>query len=164
LQPVGYPITIYYDASCPICEREIRLLKEFDRDNKIKLIDCSPLSYEGEAGFSRESMMKLIHAKASDGQWLIGAPVFAAAYAVSGIPSMANMWGARSLQPLWRIVYPWIANNRQLLSKMGFTHGFDRFVRWLHAREAKRALARSQACVDDQCEIEPPARAGKEPR
>jgi predicted DCC family thiol-disulfide oxidoreductase YuxK len=155
MQTVAYPITIYYDASCPICEREIRLLKEFDIENKISLIDCSPKSYGGEDGFSRESMMKLIHAKASDGNWLVGAPVFAAAYAASGIPSMSKLWGARRLQPFWRIVYPWIANNRQLLSKLGFTHGFDRFVRWLHAREAKRALARSQACADARCKVPP---------
>lgn len=155
MQSVAYPITIYYDASCPICEREIHLLKEFDRENKIELVDCSPIEYVGEDGFSRESMMKLIHAKASDGKWLVGAPVFAAAYAASGIPSLAKLWGARPLQPLWRVVYPWIANNRQLLSKLGFTHSFDRFVRWLHAREAKRALARSQACADDRCDVPP---------
>jgi predicted DCC family thiol-disulfide oxidoreductase YuxK len=164
MRPIAYPITIYYDASCPICEREIRLLKEFDRENKIELVDCSPLSYAGEAEFSRESMMRLIHAKTDDGQWLIGAPVFAAAYAASGIPSMAKLWGASGLQPFWRFAYPRIANNRQLISQLGLTHLFDRFVRWLHAREAKRALRRAQACVGERCEVEPPPSAEKEVR
>ncbi|MGL5002063.1 MAG: thiol-disulfide oxidoreductase DCC family protein, partial [Casimicrobium sp.] len=93
MQSVAYPITIYYDASCPICEQEVRLLKEFDRENKIELIDCSPNNFGGEDGYSRDSMMTLIHAKTSDGQWLIGAPVFAAAYAAVEMNAMSRMWG-----------------------------------------------------------------------
>lgn len=148
-----FPLTIYYDASCPICEREVRLLKEFDRENRLQLVDCSPLGFGGEAGYSREAMMRLIHARTQDGRWLIGAPVFAAAYAAAELPLLSRLWGHRALQPVWRVVYPWIANNRQLLSKIGFTHVFDRFVRWLHAREARRALARSQSCHEDRCDL-----------
>jgi predicted DCC family thiol-disulfide oxidoreductase YuxK len=155
MNSVVYPITIYYDASCPICEKEVRLLKEFDRQNKIELVDCSPNEFDGKDGYSRESMMTLIHARAQDGRWLVGAPVFAAAYAAADMTVLAKLWGNARLQPVWRVVYPWIANNRQLLSKFGFTHAFDRLVRWLHAREAKRAVARSQACVNDQCELPP---------
>jgi predicted DCC family thiol-disulfide oxidoreductase YuxK len=152
---IAYPITIYYDASCPICEQEIRLLKEFDRENKIQLVDCSPNNFWGEDGYSRESMMKLIHAKAQDGRWLIGAPVFAAAYAAVDMTTMSRMWGSARLQPVWRVVYPWIANNRLFLSKLGLTRLFDCVVRRLHAREAKQAVARSQACANDRCDLPP---------
>jgi predicted DCC family thiol-disulfide oxidoreductase YuxK len=150
MQPIAYPITIYYDASCPICQQEVDLLKEFDRENKIELIDCSHKEFGGKDGYSRKSMMKLIHAQAQDGRWLIGAPVFAAAYAAADMSALSKLWGNKRLQPVWRVVYPWIANHRQLLSKFGFTHAFDRLVRWLHAREAKRAVARSQTCAIDE--------------
>ncbi len=147
MKTVVYPLTIYYDASCPICQQEVDLLKEFDRENKIELVDCSPAAFVGKDGHSRESMMKLIHAKDATGNWLIGAPVFAAAYAAAEMSALSKLWGHTRLQPVWRVVYPWIANNRQSLSKLGLTHAFDRVVRWLHAREAKRAVARSQTCA-----------------
>ncbi len=153
MNTVVYPLTIYYDASCPICVQEVNLLKEFDREDKLQLVDCSPTQFVGAGGYSRDAMMKLIHGQTADGQWLIGAPVFAAAYSAAEMAFMSRMWGNARLQPLWRAVYPWIANNRQFLSKLGLTHLFDRLVRWLHAREAKRAVARSQACADQQCEL-----------
>jgi predicted DCC family thiol-disulfide oxidoreductase YuxK len=152
MQTVAYPITIYYDASCPLCTREISILKQFDTANQIALIDCSPIDYSGEGEHARADMMKLIHAKDANGQWLIGAPVFAAAYAVTGFASIARMWGARWLQPFWRVVYPWIANNRMLLSKLGAMSAMTFLLHSLHARSAKKAVANSAACNNVACE------------
>ncbi len=152
MQTAAYPITIYYDASCPLCEREIALLKQFDRKHQIELVDCSPANYVGEDGHSRADMMKLIHAKDANGQWLIGAPVFAAAYAVTGFASIASLWGARWLQPFWRVVYPWIADNRMLLSKLGLMSAMTRLLHALHARSAEKAVANSASCQADLCE------------
>jgi predicted DCC family thiol-disulfide oxidoreductase YuxK len=161
---VVYPITIYYDASCPLCTREISLLKKFDSDQKIQLVDCSPVDYAGENGFTREAMMKLIHAKDASGRWMIGAPVFAAAYGVTGFASVARLWGARPLQPLWRVVYPWIANNRTLLSKLGAVNAVTWLLHRLHARAARQAAANSKACADDQCELPPALQREKSDR
>jgi predicted DCC family thiol-disulfide oxidoreductase YuxK len=155
---VVFPITIFYDASCPLCTREIALLKQFDRDEQIRLVDCSPADYAGEGGHTREAMMKLIHAKDSADQWMIGAPVFAAAYSVTGFASIARLWGARALQPVWQVVYPWIANNRTVLSKLGAVSAMTWVLHRLHARAARRALANSKSCANDQCEL-PPALA-----
>ncbi len=157
MNTVTYPITIFYDASCPLCTREVSLLKKYDSADQIKLIDCSPTEYTGESGYTRDAMMKLIHARDAAGQWMIGAPVFAAAYNVTGFAAIARMWGAGALQPVWRVVYPWIANNRMLLSKLGAINAITWVLHRLHARAAKRAAAQalinSKACAEDRCEI-----------
>ncbi|TAG49955.1 MAG: DUF393 domain-containing protein [Betaproteobacteria bacterium] len=152
MQTVTYPITIYYDASCPLCRREIDLLKQFDTASQIALVDCSPNDYQGEGEHTRAAMMKLIHAKDAGGRWLIGAPVFAAAYAATGFSAIARLWGAKWLQPFWRVVYPWIADNRTLLSKLGAMSAMTKTLHWFHARSAQRALANSAQCQNDACD------------
>ena len=153
---VAYPITIFYDASCSLCQREITLLKKYDALEKIKLVDCSPTNFVGEDGFSRDAMMRLIHARDAAGQWMIGAPVFAAAYKATGFIAIGKIWGADALQPIWRIVYPWIANNRKLLSTLGAAKMLTWVIERMHARSAKRAAAKalinSKACADNRCE------------
>jgi predicted DCC family thiol-disulfide oxidoreductase YuxK len=152
MQCVTYPITIYYDASCPLCRREIDLLKQFDTASQIALVDCSPENYQGEGEHTRAAMMKLIHAKDANGRWMIGAPVFSAAYVATGFSAIARLWGARWLQPFWRVVYPWIANNRTLLSKLGAMSAMTNVLHWFHARSAQSALANAAQCHDGVCD------------
>jgi hypothetical protein len=58
---------------------------------------------------------------------------------------------------VWRVIYPWIANNRMLLSRLGAINAMTWALHKLHARAAKRAAARalinSKACAEDQCDI-----------
>ena len=150
---VHYPMTIFYDASCPLCTREVAILKRYDHADQIHLIDCSPTDFATIEGYGRDAMMRLIHSRDAAGQWLVGAPVFAAAYHASGFASVASLWGSARLQPFWRVVYPWIADNRMLLSKLGATSALGWVLHRLHARAAKKALAASKGCHDGVCEI-----------
>ena len=151
---VHYPMTIFYDASCPLCVREVTVLKRYDYADQIHLIDCSPTDFATVEGHERAAMMRLIHSRDAAGQWLIGAAVFAAAYRASGFASIASLWGSARLQPLWRVVYPWIADNRMLLSKLGATGALSWVLHRLHARAARKALAASKDCHEGVCEME----------
>ena len=152
---VHYPMTIFYDASCPLCVREVTVLKRYDYADQIHLVDCSPTDFATVEGHERAAMMRLIHSRDAVGQWLVGAPVFAAAYRASGFASIASLWGSARLQPMWRVVYPWIADNRRLLSKLGATGALSWVLHRLHARAAGKALAASKGCHDGACEIAP---------
>lgn len=149
---VKYPLTIYFDGSCPLCTREVQLLTRFDDRKQLQLVDCSPSTFAPVDGYPRDAMMALIHARDAAGQWLIGAPVFAAAYRASGFAAIAGLWGSPRLQPMWRVVYPWIARNRMWLSRLGAISALTWILHRLHARAAKRALAQSQACADNHCD------------
>lgn len=151
--PVNYPLRVYYDDSCPLCRREMLTLKSYDAHDRLELIDCSPLSFSddfaNQSPYSRSDMMRLIHARDAQGQWLIGVSVFVAAYRATGITGMEKMWSHRLLRPIWDRIYPWIADHRMLLSKIGITRLFG----WLVERAAKQANAKSRACVEDQCAL-----------
>lgn len=91
---VQYPMTVFYDASCPLCLREMTLLKRYDQLDQIHLIDCSPGDFAAIEGNGRDAMMRVIHSRDAAGQWLVGAPVFAAAYRAAGFASVASLWAA----------------------------------------------------------------------
>jgi predicted DCC family thiol-disulfide oxidoreductase YuxK len=62
-----YPMTVYYDHSCPLCREEMFALKAYDAENRLQLIDCSIANFSsaeaGKAGYTQQQMMRLIHAQ-----------------------------------------------------------------------------------------------------
>lgn len=150
---IAYPIRIYYDASCPLCRTEMSTLKDYDVKQRLQLVDCSPLDFSDtfaqQAGYGRQAMMRLIHARDANGTWLIGVSVFEAAYGATGITGMEKMWANPLLRPIWDRIYPWIADNRMYLSKLGVTKIFG----WMVNRAAKKAMGKSQACANDMCKL-----------
>lgn len=127
------PLTVYYDASCPLCRAEIAALKSRDRDGKLLLIDCSAPDFDdihaASAGLSHCDLMRAIHARDANGRWLSDVDVFAAMYRIAGFRVMARLWAHPWLRPLWKRGYPWVARNRMQLSRLGFTRLFARLAR-----------------------------------
>ncbi len=150
---IAYPLHIYYDASCPLCRTEMNALKQYDVHHRLDLIDCSPADFSddhaNEAGYLQTAMMRLIHARDANGVWLIGVAVFEAAYGATGIIGMEKMWANPLLRPVWNRIYPWIADNRMFLSKLGVTKIFG----WIVTHAAKKAAVKSQACAKDMYEL-----------
>jgi len=129
--PVRFPLSIFYDASCPMCAGEMHALKSRDTQGRLELVDCSAADFDESvlAGLpiTRENLMTLIHARDAHGRWFVGIDVFELAYRAAGLEALAGFWGSRRLKPLLTRIYPWIARHRQLLSRLGF----NRLVRLL---------------------------------
>jgi predicted DCC family thiol-disulfide oxidoreductase YuxK len=115
------PVTIFYDASCAMCANEMHALKARDRAGRLELVDCSAPEFDetvlAGTGIRREDLMTLIHARDAHGSWLVGIDVFEVAYAAAGLTMIAGFWGSPKLRPLLARLYPWVARNRQLLSR-----------------------------------------------
>lgn len=143
------PITVWYDASCPLCRAEIGALADADADGVLRLVDCSAPGFDDPdaraAGIGRAALMDALHARDADGRWHVGVDAFEAIYRAVGIESVARLWGHPWLKPLWVRVYPWIARHRMALSRLGATRLFEAWVR----REARRAAA--ARCAADAC-------------
>ncbi len=152
----GPDLTIYYDASCPLCATEMHALQRYGGEARLRLLDCSAPDFDeretAAAGFTRADLMRSIHARDDSGQWLRGVAVFERAYRIAGLENVARVWGNRWLRPLWDRAYPWVARNRMLLSRLRLNAAFG----WLIARAAQRAQLRAQACSTDRCD--PPAK------
>lgn len=128
---VTYPLTIYYDASCPMCRVEMETLKEYDVGEKIILVDCANEGLDTPANcpVTREAMMERIHAQDATGVWIKGVDVFEAAYSAAGFSKLSKFWGSKSLRPLLSRAYPWVADNRQWLSKTPLPMMLNAFLR-----------------------------------
>ncbi len=128
---ITYPLTIYYDASCPLCAAEMHTIKATDFDNKLILVDCSANNFS-EPAFcpsNKTAMMERIHAVDAAGTWIKGVDVFALAYAAGGFTKLGQFWGNKTLKPILTKAYPLIADNRHWLSKTPLPYVLNRLLR-----------------------------------
>jgi predicted DCC family thiol-disulfide oxidoreductase YuxK len=117
-----YPLTVFYDASCPLCANEMHALRDLDTSGHLELVDCSAPDFRADdltEGITREALMRRIHARDAVGTWVVGLDCFEAVYRAAGLEGAARVWGDPRLRPLLDGLYPWIARNRQMLSKLG---------------------------------------------
>ncbi len=151
---ITLPLTIFFDASCPVCAHEVALLKKYDQQSALAFIDCSPAQFQAPAdapaGVNRAAMMARIHGHDAAGQWLVAEKLFAAAYEVCGFALLAKAWGHPKLERFWQRVYPWVADNRMILSKLGVGFALASLLRLLAPSAAKRAAAASESCAVDR--------------
>jgi predicted DCC family thiol-disulfide oxidoreductase YuxK len=128
---ITYPLTIYYDASCPLCKAEMETIKETDFEQKLILVDCSSDDFV-EPAFcptNKADMMERIHAQDAAGLWLKGVDVFAIAYKAGGFNKLGKFWESKTLRPILTRAYPYIADNRHWLSKTPLPYVFNKMLR-----------------------------------
>lgn len=69
------PLLVWYDGGCPLCRREIALMRRLDRRDAIRFVDVS----DGQTScpLDRETLLARFHAT-ENGRLLSGAAAFAA--------------------------------------------------------------------------------------
>jgi predicted DCC family thiol-disulfide oxidoreductase YuxK len=126
--PTAFPLAVYYDASCPLCRAEMEAMKARDTGNVLQLVDCSAPDFDAVTctaeGVTPAMMMARIHARDAAGRWLRGVEVFAVVYRAAGLHRMALVYESALLRPLLDRLYPWIADHRYLLSRLGLARMF----------------------------------------
>ena len=72
-------LTVWFDGACPLCTREIALMRKLDRAQRIDFIDASDLGGDPTAAcpIDRIALLARFHAR-EGGQMLSGAAAFAA--------------------------------------------------------------------------------------
>lgn len=68
-------LTVWFDGACPLCLREIALMRRLDRQGAIQFIDVA--GEEAVCPIDRAELLARFHAR-EDGQLLSGAAAFAA--------------------------------------------------------------------------------------
>ena len=119
----AYPLTLYVDDACPLCHAEMTGLSARDARGCLRVLDASAPGFADAAaratGLDQAMLLHRLHARDANGVWLVGIPVFAAAYEAAGIHWMAKLLRIRLLRPLWDLGYALVADHRWLLVKIG---------------------------------------------
>ena len=78
-RPVADPVssvTVWYDGACPLCIREIALMRRLDKRGAIQFVDVAPES--AACPIERALLLARFHAQEPGGPILSGAAAFAA--------------------------------------------------------------------------------------
>ena len=116
-------LLVWFDGGCPLCRREIALMRSLDRGGAIRFIDLA--SDESDCPIDRADLLARFHAM-EDGRMLSGAAAFAA------------MWRAiPRLRPLGLAArHPLVLAGLERLYR-GFLRVRPRLQAWLIRRDAR---------------------------
>ena len=70
---------VFFDGECPLCRREIDMIRRKDKRDVLLLTDISAQGFELE-GFTQSELMKEIHGRKADGSFVKGVEVFRQIY------------------------------------------------------------------------------------
>jgi predicted DCC family thiol-disulfide oxidoreductase YuxK len=103
-------VMVYHDGACPLCNREIALLRRLDWRGRIRFVDAADPS--ATCPLERDAMLARLHA-VENGVLLSGAAAFAAMWRVIPVLrpfGLAARW--RPLERLLEAVYCWFLKYR----------------------------------------------------
>ena len=112
-----YPLTVFFDGACPICDREIALMKRLDRRRQLEFCDFSTQEYDAaSSGFAAADLATVIHARWVNGSVITGVDVFRAMWEAVGMGLLARLSRLSLVEPLVLKAYAWFARNRLRLT------------------------------------------------
>lgn len=95
VQPMS-EVTVFYDGSCPLCAREIGLLRRLDRRGRLSFEDVADADAPVSCPIDRRELLARFHARLPSGEVVEGARAFTEAYAVVpglGWVGFLGRWG-----------------------------------------------------------------------
>lgn len=85
-------VTVFYDGSCPLCLREIALLRRLDRRDRLAFENIADPNASVSCPIAREELLARFHARLPTGEMVDGARAFTEAYArVPGLGFLAAL-------------------------------------------------------------------------
>lgn len=85
LPSTNHAVEVFYDGECPLCLREIKMLRFLDRKDRIQFTDIAAPDFNAaEYKKTTVQFMDEIHGRLPDGRWIIGVEVFRQLYAAVG--------------------------------------------------------------------------------
>jgi predicted DCC family thiol-disulfide oxidoreductase YuxK len=118
---VAPEITVLYDGNCPLCLREVRMLKARDPQGRSAgFEDISAPGFDpARYGRSHPELMARIHGVLPDGRLVEGMEVFRRVYAAVGLGWLLAPTGWPLLRTVFDAAYRWFARNRLRLTGRG---------------------------------------------
>lgn len=73
-------VTLWYDGACPLCVREIALLRRLDRRGRVDFVDVAPEDAAPACPIDRAELLARFHAQEAGKPVVSGAAAFGAVY------------------------------------------------------------------------------------
>lgn len=91
---MGHTVEVFFDGACPLCLREIQILRRLDRKNRILFTDIAADTFDAtHYGKTWDDLMERIQGRLPDGTWIEGVEVFRRLYTAVGLGPV--MWITR---------------------------------------------------------------------
>lgn len=112
-----WQIEVFYDGDCPLCIREIKLLRWMDRRHRVRFTDIAAADFvAADYGKSMPEFMDQIQGRLAGGQWVEGVEVFRRLYAAIGLGPLVWVTRLPLVSQLCDVGYRVFAKNRLRLT------------------------------------------------
>lgn len=110
-------VQVFYDGDCPLCVREIGLIRRFDRKNRILFTDIAGEDFKAKDwDKSYDELMAEIHGRLPSGEWITGVEVFRQLYTAIGLRWVAALTRLPLISHILDFGYRVFARNRLRLT------------------------------------------------
>ncbi|QDU54535.1 thiol-disulfide oxidoreductase DCC family protein [Aeoliella mucimassa] len=119
-----YDIEVFYDGLCPLCVREMDMLRRWDRNDRIRFTDITAEGFSAtELGIDYQQLMDRIHGRLPDGTIVTGVEVFRYLYGAVGFRWSVAASRLPIVKQLLNAAYVVFAKNRLRLTRRCDTKG-----------------------------------------
>ena len=109
----SWEIEVFFDGACPLCKREIAMLRRLDREGRIRFTDIAAPAFQPESlGLSLHELNEKIRGRLPDGTWLEGVEVFRRLYSAVGFKRLVHATRWQPVAGLLDQAYAYFAANR----------------------------------------------------
>ena len=130
-----WPLTLYHDGDCPLCAREIAVLRRRALPGRLILQDIRDPAFDPSPfGLDVATLAGRLHGRLADGRWVTGLDATVWSWRAAGFERAAGVLGWRWLRPLLDGLYRLFCRLRPQLH-------------WLPHPDGGRR------CKDDQCQL-----------
>jgi len=112
-----FDIETYYDGQCPLCLREVNMLRRRDRNDRIRFVDIAAGDFDAhEVGIAMETLMARMHGRLPDGTIVEGIEVFRRMYGAVGFGWAVGLSRLPVVSQLLDVAYARFAKHRLRLT------------------------------------------------
>jgi predicted DCC family thiol-disulfide oxidoreductase YuxK len=112
-----FDVEIFFDGACPLCTREVALLRRMDKRARIRFTDIAAEDFDpAPLGLDIAALMERIRGRLPDGTLIEGVEVFRRAYAAVGLGPIVALTRAPGVKQALDLGYHWFAKNRLKLT------------------------------------------------
>ncbi|MEP6875440.1 MAG: DUF393 domain-containing protein [Burkholderiales bacterium] len=142
-----YPLTLLYDAQCPVCALEMDHLCERSSDGRLLFVDISQPGFDAARyGLRFDAVDAEIHGIRPDGSVIVGVEVLRLAYAAAGLGWVMRPTGWAPLRPAFDLGYRLFARHRRRISAAAAP-----LINAIRAQRARRVATAMRECSAGAC-------------